>query len=161
VVHFCIYSPIWATGREIRVVPALCHQMAPLSHQRDREISSRGGHLCFIIFSSVLEDGHETSQLRFFFISQDGFWEPGETPPPGLFSLLIALLYLIASAYVLLEQISFFWDRMPRHIVCSLRCLVTILLRPTACIIFLYSIWTAFVDVYGFNSRIKDISRHF
>jgi hypothetical protein len=40
VVHFCINSPIWATGREIRVVPALCCQMVPLSCPHDREISS-------------------------------------------------------------------------------------------------------------------------
>jgi hypothetical protein len=25
VVHFCIYSPIWATGREFCLIPALCH----------------------------------------------------------------------------------------------------------------------------------------
>jgi hypothetical protein len=56
---YVIYSylwSIWATGREIWVVPALCRQVAPLSHPRDRDISSRRGHLCFIIFSSVLED---------------------------------------------------------------------------------------------------------
>jgi hypothetical protein len=55
----------WATGREIRVVP-------PLSRPRYRKISSRGGHLCFIIFSSVLEDGHEISKLRYFFVKSSG-----------------------------------------------------------------------------------------
>jgi hypothetical protein len=39
---------IWATGRNICVVPALCLQMAPLSCPRDCEILSRGSHLCSI-----------------------------------------------------------------------------------------------------------------
>jgi hypothetical protein len=57
----------------------------------------------------------------------------GETLPTGLFSLLVALYYYIASAHVLLNNPPFFLvcqerDRMRRHIVCcSWRCLVTIL----------------------------------
>jgi hypothetical protein len=93
VVHFCINSPIWDTGREIRVVPALCRQIAPLSCPRDRAISSRSGHLCFIIFSSVLEvtkfrssdiAGRDTNDRAFFssirtlilycFYTRPSFW---------------------------------------------------------------------------------------
>jgi hypothetical protein len=94
------------------------------------------------------------------FLLQDGFWELVETPPTGLFSqsLLVALivtLLLHTSFWINLP----FWvrlerDRMPRHIVCSWRCLVTIL--GLQLVLYLHSIWTAFV--YRFNSCIKDIS---
>jgi hypothetical protein len=95
------------------------------------------------------------------FLRQDGFWEPGETRPTGLFSLLVTLIIILLRHTSFWTNLAFLVrqerDHMPRHIVCSWRCLVTILGLPL--VLYLYSIWTSFV--YGFNSHIRDISHHF
>jgi hypothetical protein len=65
---YVIYTYLWSIfasipqfglPEEFRLIPALCRLMAPLPRPRDREISSRGRHQCFIFFSSIIEVGCE------------------------------------------------------------------------------------------------------
>jgi hypothetical protein len=105
-------------------VPALCRQMAPLPRPCDREteISSRDGHLCFIIFSSVLDDGHEISHLRYFFFKTDfGNRERRRRHGFSLSSNRTFLLYCFCTrAFIFRTNLPFLVrqerDRMPRHI---------------------------------------------
>jgi hypothetical protein len=61
-----IFASIHPFGlpEEFCLIPALCRYMVPLPRPHDREISSHGGHLCSIIYSSVLEAGHEIRSSR-------------------------------------------------------------------------------------------------
>jgi hypothetical protein len=120
-------------------------------------VLSHGGHICFIIFSSVIEDGHVNSQLRMFCFKTD----PGSRErrrQQGFFSYnRTFILYCFCTHPFRTNPL--FWFAKKAIVIppyCLFLTLLSDELRPTACIILNLDI--AFV--YGFISHIKDISRH-
>jgi hypothetical protein len=80
--------------------------MAPLSRPRDREISSRGCHQCFILSSSVVEVGQEKSSDS---STSNGFWEPRETAANRGFSFIEYCSYFLPFC-VILTPVWVFWS---------------------------------------------------
>jgi hypothetical protein len=126
VVHFCINSPIWVTGSEICIVPALCRQIVPLSRPHDHEILSLPSLKTVTKFWSsdisssrrVLGAGRDDADRLFF--SSSRTW----------------LLYCFCTR--LFEQLTPFLVRQKRIVCLTILLFLTLLsdnLRPTACII--------------------------